>query len=288
MQNSVRKTILTAAAIALIPIAAYAQDTELARLRRENIRLRAKVDSLQRLVGRDHGGISSLDYMPDEYNDGFYSVISVWDEFEDDMNDFGYTYGSNMVPLSKVDTLLRIPEDDVVRRYINIYTVGKARNMVSILRRYDQRLPRMRAVFKKYGVPEELTLLAIVESAMNPKARSHAGAVGLWQLMPDAARQYGLKVNDTVDERLDPDKATVAAARILADAKKRFGDWGPAVMSYNCGAGRMQRVINECGEDVTYEDMYRRLPRETRDYLPALVAAMFVNANRLLLFPPEQ
>ncbi len=272
-------------ALTLQPAPCQAQEAELARLRRENIRLRVKVDSLQRIVDRGRGGISSLDEAPDE-GDGFFSLLSIWDEFEEEGDGSGF--GGDLKALSQVDTLFGIPEDDVVRRYIDMYTVGRGAAMIRVLQRYDRALPDIRKVFERYGIPEEITMLAIVESAVNPRARSHAGAAGMWQLMPDAARERGLRVTAAVDDRYDVARSTVAAAKILSDARKRFGSWGPAVMSYNCGPGRMQKALDQCGGDVTYERLYALLPRETRDYLPALVAAMYVNANRRLLFPQQE
>ena len=110
----------------------------------------------------------------------------------------------------------------------------------------------------------------------------------MWQIMPETARQYGLKVSETVDERFAVEKATYVAARVLRDAYNKFGDWGQAIMSYNCGPGRMQSVLKAVDDEPTYEDLYRRVPRETREYLPALVAAMYVNANRTLLLATKE
>lgn len=255
-------------------------DDEAAALRRENIRLRMRVSELERLLQNRGATLSSLD---GEYQaGGFFSLADRWDEFEDP--DDILTPGG-LKPLNHIDTILVIPQDDALNRYIDIYTVARGKNMISILQRFDRYRTLFEKTFTRYDVPKDFAVLSIVESAVNPKAVSHAGAVGMWQIMESAASQYGLRVTKAVDERLDVAKATDAAARILRDNYRRFGDWGMAVMAYNCGAGRMERALQACGEDLTYENLYANLPRETREYLPALVAAMYVNSNRIILFP---
>lgn len=255
-------------------------DDEAAQLRRENIKLRMRISELERLLSGRGATLSSLD---GEYQaGGFFSLADKWDEFAEPDDILS---SSGLKPLSRIDTILVIPQDEALNRYIDIYTVARSKNMIGILRRYDRYRPQFEKTFIRYGVPKDFVALAIVESAVNPKAVSHAGAVGMWQIMKSAASQYGLRVNDAVDERLDVARATDAAARILRDNYRRFGDWGMAVMAYNCGPGRMEKAVAACGDDLTYENLYAHLPRETRDYLPALVAAMFVNSNRMVLFP---
>lgn len=277
--------ILAFTALLMLTPTATAQDTrdqELARLRRDNIRLRGRVAELEKQLSGKNSRMSSLD---GEYDaSGFYSLLDKWDNLENTIKDDD----PGLLSISRVDTILVIPQDDVLNKYIELYTMQRGGNMVKILKRYDAYRPMFAKAFRKYGIPEEFAALAIVESAVNPKAVSHAGAVGMWQIMPATARQYGLKVTDDIDERYNIERATYAAARILRDAYARFGDWGQAIMSYNCGPGRIQSALKDLSDEPTYEDIYRRVPRETREYLPALVAAMYVNANRtLLLAIPE-
>lgn len=265
--------------LALAPGAAR-HDDDTAQLRRENIRLRMRVAELERLLEGRGATLSSLD---EGYAAGeFFSLTDRWDEFSepDDVLSSG-----GLAPLERIDTILVIPHDEALTRYIDIYTVARSKSMVAILRRFDRYRPQFEKTFARYGVPRDFVMLSIVESAVNPKAVSHAGAVGMWQIMKSAASQYGLRVSDAVDDRLDVGRATDAAARILRDNYRRFGDWGMAVMAYNCGAGRMEKAVAACGDNLTYENLYAHLPRETREYLPALVAAMYVNSNRIILFP---
>jgi membrane-bound lytic murein transglycosylase D len=130
---------------------------------------------------------------------------------------------------------------------------------------------------RRRGMPEELMYLAMAESGFNPQAHSTAEAVGIWQLVPDTGRRYGLQIDDTVDERRDAEKATDAALSYLSDLYKRFGSWYLAAAAYNTGENRVGRIMTEvtgaeAGTDADYYRIWDRLPGETRDFIPALVA----------------
>jgi membrane-bound lytic murein transglycosylase D len=134
------------------------------------------------------------------------------------------------------------------------------------------------------GMPEELLYLAMAESGLNPNAGSAAGAIGIWQLVPDTARRYGLKVDDTVDERRDPEKATNAALLYLAYLYQRFGSWYLAAAAYNAGPNRIARIMtdatgSERGTDADYYRFWDQLPGETRDYIPAAIALMRIGRD---------
>jgi membrane-bound lytic murein transglycosylase D len=129
-------------------------------------------------------------------------------------------------------------------------------------------------ILDMYDLPKELKIMAIIESALNPRAASRVGAKGIWQFMYRTALQYNLKINSYVDERLDPEAATHAAAKYLKDAYTIFGDWSLAIASYNCGAGNVNKAIRRAGSR-DFWTIYPYLPRETRGYVPSFVAAIY-------------
>lgn len=130
-------------------------------------------------------------------------------------------------------------------------------------------------ILDKYGVPCELKYLVVIESALNPQAVSRAGATGLWQFMYATGRMYDLRVNSIVDDRRDPIKATEAAAKYLRDLHKIYDDWTLAIAAYNCGPGNINKAMRRSGRK-TFWEIYDYLPRETRGYVPAYIAAAYV------------
>lgn len=273
--------------------------TMIQKLREDNFRLKMQLRDLQSQVDafkkEAKGGISSLEKpatIPgdQQHDDAFYSLTDRWDALgvNEDTPSGAVIITENdkrdLNAIDRIDTLLRIPHDAVVQKYIDIYTLQRKNTMMKILGRYDALSPMILSVFRRYGIPDEIALLCIVESAASSRAVSSAGAAGLWQLMPTTAKEYGLKVSFAVDERYDPIKSTDVAARFLAARYREFEDWSLALMSYNCGSGRLQRALDACGDDVTFEKLYRNVPKETRDYLPALLAAIYVNSNRSILY----
>ena len=135
-------------------------------------------------------------------------------------------------------------------------------------------MPIFEEAFRKYGLPLELKYMAIIESALNPVAVSRVGATGMWQFMHATARNYGLKIDSYIDERMDPVASVDAAARYLRDAYRIFGDWSLAISSYNCGSGNVNKAIKRSGRR-DFWSIYPYLPRETRGYVPAMVGAMY-------------
>jgi membrane-bound lytic murein transglycosylase D len=129
--------------------------------------------------------------------------------------------------------------------------------------------------FKEYGIPDDLKFLSVVESALNPKAVSRVGATGLWQFMPSTGSEYGLRTNSAVDDRSNPVKSTDAAARHLRDLYERFDDWALALAAYNSGSGRVNAAIKRAGSRDFWKIM-PYLPKETRNYVPAFIAATYI------------
>lgn len=128
----------------------------------------------------------------------------------------------------------------------------------------------------KYDVPLEIKYLAIVESALNPRAKSRVGASGLWQFMYPTGKQFNLEVNSYVDERYDPLKATEAACQYLSSLYKIFGDWSLVLASYNAGPGNVSKAIRRSGGSQNYWNIRKNLPRETANYVPAFLATMYI------------
>lgn len=194
-------------------------------------------------------------------------------------------YRSNAVPtfsqdvvrdrLTTIPAVIPMDHNQYVQAYINMYTQRK-RDLVSrMLGLQHVYFPIFEEELDRMGMPMELKYLSIVESALNPHARSRVGATGLWQFMYGTAKQYGLRVNSFVDERKDPYKATKAAVKYLKDAHNMFGDWLLAIASYNCGAGNVRKAIIRSGGKKNFWAIRPYLPRETSGYVPAFIAAAY-------------
>jgi membrane-bound lytic murein transglycosylase D len=140
----------------------------------------------------------------------------------------------------------------------------------------DYYFPMFEDVFDSYGLPAELKYMAIIESALNPNAvNSRSHATGLWQFMYSTGRMYGLTINSVVDERRDPMKSTIAAAKYIRDLYKIYNDWMLVIAAYNCGPGNVNKAIRRSGNKKDYWEIYYRLPRETRGYIPQYIAAVY-------------
>lgn len=149
-------------------------------------------------------------------------------------------------------------------------------NTLLQIKRANRYFPIMAPILKKNGVPEDLLYLACIESILNPRAVSHAKAAGLWQFMPATGREYGLEVNEYVDERFDPEKSTEAACCYLKSARNRYKGWESAAASYNAGMGRISNELSNQGVSSAYELW---LPDETMRYVFRLLAAKMLMEN---------
>ena len=177
--------------------------------------------------------------------------------------------------LSAMNAYFTLPFNETVKNYMILYSEKMPSRMKRVLGLSKFYFPIFEETLSRYGLPLELKYLPIIESMLNPTATSRAGARGMWQFMYNTARAYGLEINSWVDERLDVEKATDAAARYMADAYRVFGDWSLAISSYNCGAGNVQKAISRAGGKSDFWSIYPYLPRETRGYVPAFVGAMY-------------
>ncbi|HRY31525.1 MAG TPA: LysM peptidoglycan-binding domain-containing protein [Bacteroidales bacterium] len=166
--------------------------------------------------------------------------------------------------------------NNIVRQYIDLYAVRKRDLTQRILGLSGLYFPLFEEQLDRLNLPLELKYLAVIESALNPVARSHAGAKGLWQFMFHTGKLYNLKVSSYVDERNDPYKATIAACEHLRDLYAIYHDWSLVLAAYNSGAGNVNRAIRKSGGIMDFWTIMRYLPRETRDYVPAFIAASYV------------
>lgn len=177
--------------------------------------------------------------------------------------------------LNEMNSFIPLSYNSIVRNFMALYSDRRRSSMGDVLGRCNIFMPIFEEVFTRYDLPEELKAMAIIESALNPTATSRAGARGMWQFMYSTGKKYGLKIDSFVDERLDVYKSADAAARYLKDAYEVFGDWPLAISSYNCGAGNVQKAIRRSGKRDFWE-IYNWLPRETRGYFPAFIAALYI------------
>ena len=178
--------------------------------------------------------------------------------------------------LKRMPTIIEMPHNEVVQKFIDRYS-GRLRHSVSyMLGASNFYMPIFEEALETYGLPLELKYLPVIESALNPKAVSRVGATGLWQFMLATGKRYGLEVNSLVDERRDPIKASYAAANYLSDLYKVFGDWNLVIAAYNCGPDQINKAIHRSKGSKDYWQIYPYLPKETRGYVPAFIAANYI------------
>mgnify|MGYP004462813859 FL=1 len=178
--------------------------------------------------------------------------------------------------LSRIPAVIEMPYNDVVQKLIDRYSGHLRRSVSLMLGTQNFYMPIFEQALESYGLPLELKYLPVIESALNPNAVSRVGATGLWQFMLQTGKQYGLEVNSFVDERRDPVKASYAAAHYLSDLYKIFGDWNLVIAAYNCGPQGINKAIHRAKGLTDYWDIYPYLPKETRGYVPAFIAANYI------------
>lgn len=178
--------------------------------------------------------------------------------------------------LDAINSYVPLTYNEIVKQQIQFYTKYRNGGASIMLGYVDYYFPVFEDVLDTYGVPTEIRCLPIIESALNPRAESWARAKGIWQFIFSTGKLYGLEINSYVDERMDPVKSSHAAARYLRDLYGIYGDWTLALAAYNCGPGNVQRAIKRSGGKRNYWEIYYYLPRETRGYVPAFIAATYL------------
>ena len=233
---------------------------------------------------RSPAGLAPEDYTA-EVSD---SLLNIWythkiaSDDESEIYDMDSVRFESNVPdevyierLKNMNSFISLPYNDIVKNYIILYSEKMPTKMAHMLGLCRYYMPIFEETFNKYEIPEELKAMAIIESALNPRAVSRVNAKGMWQFMYSTAKMYGLQIDSFVDERFDPVKSADAAARYLKDAYAIFGDWNLAIASYNCGAGNVNKAIRRSGGKRGFWDIWPYLPRETRGYGPAFVGALY-------------
>lgn len=206
---------------------------------------------------------TSNDFVLDSIN---YSA----ENFKEDLPDSVY-----IQRLADIESPFVMSYNPQVKSYIKLYTQKRRDQVSMMLGLADYYFPIFEAALDANDMPLELKYLPVIESALNPLALSKMGASGLWQFMLYTGRQYGLTVDSYVDERRDPYKSTEAAVTFLKDLYKIYGDWQLVIAAYNCGPGNVNKAIRRSGGKKDFWEIYYRLPRETRGYVPAFIAATY-------------
>lgn len=309
LTKTLKLTTISAIALLFLTQTGMAQDNKSkGQLQRENAELRARVDSLMieleslksemanesRITsemieifeeGEDKANVADIEYTSETTD----SLLSLWyvhrlvdssnekDDYDMDSVKFTTNVSDEVLKqrLEKMNSYITLPFNETVKNYMVLYSEKMPTKMSHILGLSTYYLPIFEETFNRYNLPEELKIMAIIESALNPVAVSRAGAKGMWQFMHNTGKIYGLKINSFVDERMDVEKAADAAARYLLDSYNIFGDWCLAISSYNCGSGNVNKAIKRAGGKRDFWSIYPYLPRETRGYVPAFVGALY-------------
>jgi membrane-bound lytic murein transglycosylase D len=200
-----------------------------------------------------------------------------------DLNIYGFE--ENEVPiyadsvyayrLSILETQIQMPYNEFVRRYIDMYTIKRRKLTSRMINWSSYYFPIFEEALDKADMPLELKYMAVIESALNPNATSPVGAAGLWQFMPATGRMYGLRTGNQFDERRELNKSTEAAIKYLRNSYNIYGDWLLVIASYNCGPGNVNKAIKRANGSKNFWVIQEYLPKETRGYVPAFIAAAY-------------
>ena len=183
--------------------------------------------------------------------------------------------------LKRLEKDIPLSYNNNIISFIHYFTVRNREYSKMVLRRKDTYFEIFERILKENNMPDELKYLSIVESGLNPRARSRAGAVGLWQFVPNTGKYYKLNIDWYIDERSDPEKSTQAACQYLKYLHKMFNNWELALAAYNCGPGNVRRAIKASRNKRDFWEIYYNLPRETRSYVPQFIAISYLmNYNK--------
>jgi membrane-bound lytic murein transglycosylase D len=244
------------------------------------------------VVSLDTNDVQSIYLEPDEIGTAVFSeklddLVSSWyinniflaKDVDTDFTLYRHISVSDSVligRLKKVEAAVKLSYNNIVRDWIEMYATRRPAQVEIMLGLSAYYFPFFEEIFDRYELPHELKYMAIIESALNPRAVSRAGATGLWQFMLGTAKGLNLEVTTFVDERRDVLKATDAAARYLKQLYNVYQDWHLVIAAYNCGPGNVNKAITRSGGKTDYWQMYYALPRETRGYVPAYIAATYI------------
>lgn len=233
----------------------------------------------QEIIAPDTTAIDSLEIAVAE-DERLYKEDSTSFAFYELPSDVEYIPGDDLPVI--IEERLRCVQQTIplvyntrIHSFINYFTVRDREYTRMVAARKNLYFSLFEKYLAKYGLPDELKYLAIIESGLNPKAVSRARAVGLWQFMSATGRHYGLHHDWYIDDRMDPEKSTDAACRYLRDLYGMFHNWELALASYNAGPGNVKKAIRRSGYKKTFWDVYNYLPRETRSYVPQFVAIIY-------------
>lgn len=187
-----------------------------------------------------------------------------------------FTYEEVDARIKAMNTAMPFELNDRIFSFIQYFTVRNRDYTKMVLARKEKFFPLFETTLEKHEMPSEIQYLSIVESGLDPQIRSRVGAMGLWQFMPATGRMYGMNVNSDVDDRMDPEMSTDAAAKYLKSLYRMFGDWEVAMAAYNCGPGNVRKAIRRSGGKKTFWEIYNYLPKETRSYVPQVQAFLYL------------
>lgn len=241
--------------------------------------LESKILNNDKFSDLDLNIIDSL-VLESKYNSPLYDTITYYMSNAErvDVIDIKIPKDTLQARLKLIDanTPFNIAYNPALEKVIKSYLKHRRKYYPNLMAKAAYYFPMFERYLDQYDIPLEMKYLAIVESALNPRAKSRVGATGLWQFMYQTGRQYKLQVSSYVDERQDPIKATIAACEYLSDLYRIFGDWDLALAAYNSGPGNVSRAIRRSGGYKNYWNIRPFLPRETAGYVPAFYATMYL------------